>query len=284
MIATLSRGDTSVTIPLVSDTSGTPVVVRGLGKPALSIKNTGSLDPRFSDQFSGQEQYTLSGRFVGASAHQDAIQLADIIKSTILEEPIILNIDSPEFDSNITVAPGGGQQGPLKLNYEPGTKNVVGVDLALTRVGFIEVESTQIANTPTGSGNGPIELSRDGTTVTLTKDIAVERTVGRPNSVIRASVLKDPKYIDKAKSAFDQFELRAQFTQNAVSTINELVDMFRPKLRGLRGIGLNFNGLYGMGEMRVVPFGSEAIRFTRNAGQRGISVTPKITLRRVFSP
>jgi len=280
MIATLSRLNTTVTIPLVSDTSGTPVVVRGLGKPALSIKNTGSLDPRFVDQFSGLEQYTLSGRFVGQSAHQDAIQLADVVKSNAAGDPIILNIDSDEFDTNITVAPGAGQQGALKLTYEPGTKNVVGVDLALTRVGQTAGEDTQIASTPTASGAGPIELSRDGTTVELSKDIAVERSVGRPSSVTRQSVDLHPTYLDKAKSAYDVFELRAQFTQNAVSTINDLVDMLQPKL-DRTGVILNFNGLYGMGEMNVVPIGSEAIRFTRNAGQRGISVTPKISLRRI---
>jgi len=280
MKATVSRVNKSVTIPLVSDTSGKPVVVRGLGKPSLGIKNTGGINPRFTDQFSGLDQYKLLGRLTGPDAYQDAIRLADLVKSNAAGDPIILNIDSEEFDSDITVAPAAGQQGPLKLSYEPGTKNVVGVDLALTRVGTTNGEEEQIASTPRSAGNGPIELSANGSTVALTKDIAVERSVGRPNSVTRQSVGLDPVYTDKAKSAYDEFELRAQFTDDVVSTINDLVDMFRPKL-DRTGVTLNFNGLYGMGELDVVPVSSEAIRFTRKAGQRGISVIPKITLRRI---
>ncbi len=280
MIATISRGDTSVTLPLVDDSSGAPIAIRGLGKPNLNIQNTGGTNPRFVDQWSGLEQFTLVGRFVGPNAYQNALTLADLIKTNGGGEPLILDIDSDEFDANIEVAPGVGQQGPLTLSYEPGTKNVVIVDLALTRVSETIGSVAQETTTPTASGDGPITISAGGTSVALTLDITVDRSVGRPNSTTRKAPNTHPRYIDKAKSAFDEFELTAQVTENTIPTLNDLVDIFRPQL-DRSAVTLNFNGLYGMGKMNVVPSGSEAIRFTRNTGQNGISIIPKITLRRV---
>jgi len=280
MKATISRGDTSVTLPLVEDSTGAPIAIRGLGKPNLNIQNTGSADPRFVDQWSGLDQYTLIGRFVGNNAYSDALSLADLIKTNGGGESLILNIDSDEFDTNIEVAPGVGQQGPLTLSYEPGTKDVVIVDVSLTRVAETLGSVTQDTTTPTATGNGPITISANGQSVELNLEVTVDRTVGRPNSTTRKAPSTDPRYIDKAKSAFDEFELTAQVTQNTIPTINDLVDIFRPQLNRTP-VTLNFNGLYGMGEMDVVPSGSEAIRFTRNAGQNGISIIPKITLRRI---
>jgi len=280
MKATVSRGSTSVSIPLVDDSTGAPIAIRGLGKPNLEIQNTGGANPRFVDQWSGLDQYTLTGRFVGGSAYADAVALADLIKTNGGGEPLILDIESDEFDTNIQVAPGVGQEGPLKLLYEPGNRNVVGVDLSLTRVSETQGSVTQNTTTPTASGSGPITISANGQSVNLDLDISVTRSVGRPNSTTRKAPAQDPRYIDKAKSAYDEFELTAQVTQNTIPTINSLVEIFRPQLTR-SPVTVDFNGLYGMGSMDVVPNGSEAIRFTRNAGQNGISIIPKITLRRV---
>jgi len=280
MKATISRGSTTVTLPLVSDSTGTPLAVRGLGKPNLNMQNTGGINPRFADQWSGLDSYTLTGRFVGESAYSDAIALADLVKTNGGGEPLILNIDSDEFDSNIEVAPAAGQQSALSLSYEPGTKDVVIIDVSFTRVQGTRGSVVQEAVTPTASGNGPITISANGQSVELNLDVTVDRGVGRPESSIRKSPQSDPIYTDKAKTAHDEFELTAQVTQNTIPTINDLVDIFRPQLNRTP-VTLNFNGLYGMGAMNVVPSGSEAIRFTRNAGQNGISIIPKITLRRV---
>jgi len=280
MKATISRGSTSVTLPLVSDSTGTPLAVRGLGKPNLNMQNTGGINPRFADQWSGLDSYTLTGRFVGESAYSDAIALADLVKTNGGGEPLILNIDSDEFDSNIEVAPAAGQQSALSLSYEPGTKDVVIIDVSFTRVQGTRGSVVQEAVTPTASGNGPITIAANGQSVELNLDVTVDRGVGRPESSIRKSPQSDPIYTDKAKTAHDEFELTAQVTQNTIPTINDLVDIFRPQLNRTP-VTLNFNGLYGMGAMNVVPSGSEAIRFTRNAGQNGISIIPKITLRRV---
>jgi len=283
MKATLSRGSTSVTLPLVDDATGQPVAIRGHGKPNLNIKETGGIDPRFQDNWSGLESHTLVGRFVGTSAYQDAITLADMVKGYSHGTPLYLNIDSPEYETNIMVAPAGGQQTAMTLSYEPGSKNVVIVDLRLTRVSVNKAEQIPTypnTNTPTESGSGPLRLSNGVDIVELVKNITVDRSLGRPNSVIRRnSTERDPDYVDKAKSTFDEFELSVQFTDLPAAKIDNLVDLVRPRLTS--PISLDFNGLYGMGSMDVVPNGSEAIRFTRNAGQNGISIIPKITLRRV---
>lgn len=283
MKATLTRAGTSVTLPLVSDATGQPVAVRGHGKPNLQIKETGGVNPRFSDNWSGLESHTLVGRLTGNRAYGDAIILGDLIKEYSNGDPLFLDIDSPEYESNIMVAPAGGQQTALTLSYPPGNKDVVIVDLSLTRVSRTKgepIDTYPNADTPAAFGDGPLTLSSTFDSVDLVKNITVDRSVGRPNSVIRrTSTERDPDYVDKAKSTFDEFELSVQFTENSAAKIDSLVDMVRPRLD--TPLSLNFNGLYGMGAMNVVPPGSEAIRFTRNAGQNGISIIPKITLRRV---
>lgn len=282
MKATLSRGGESVDVPLVEDTSGAPIAIRGVGKPNLQIKNTGSVNPRFSDIFSGLDQYTLVGRFVGSAAYEDALTLADFMKENPPEgEPLILNIDSDEFDTDITVVPGAGQEGALTLGYEPGTKDVVIADISLTRVSNITGTIDQDATTPRASGDGPIQISKGGTTVDLELDVTVDRSIGRPEDVTRRGVQEDPFQIVKTKSAYDEFELSVTYTQDAVSIINDLVDLFRPQLQN-DPLTLDFNGLYGMGSMNVVPVGSEAIRFIRTSGTRGVSIIPSMTLRRVL--
>jgi len=282
MKATLSRDGTSVDVPLVDDSSGAPIAVRGVGKPNLQIKETGSVNPRFSDIFSGIDQYTLVGRFVGENAYDDALTLADLVKSNPPDsDPLLLDIDSDEFDSNIKVVPGAGQEGAITLSYEPGTKNVVIADISLTRVSELTGKISQDAETPRASGNGPIQISDGQTTVDLELDVTVDRSVGRPADVTRRGIGSDPFQIVKSKSAYDEFELSVTYTQDAVATINDLVDLFRPQLQN-DPLTLNFNGLYGMGAMNVVPVGSEAIRFARTSGSRGISVIPSMTLRRVL--
>jgi len=281
MKATLSRNGTSVDLPLVEDSSGAPVAIRGVGKPNLEIRDTGSVNPRFSDQWSGLDQYTLVGRFYGQDAHSDALTLADLAKTNDPDNPLLLNINSPEFDSDITVVPGAGQQGAVTLAYEPGVKNVVIADVSLTRVSDIQGSIQQQATTPTASGSGPIQISRGSTTVDLELDVTVDRSIGRPNDTTKRNVDTDPYYIAKAKSAYDEFELSVTYTQDTISTINDLVDIFRPQL-GRDSLTLDFNGLYGMGAMSVAPVGSEAIRFVRNSGTSGVSIVPKITLRRVI--
>jgi hypothetical protein len=187
-----------------------------------------------------------------------------------------------EFDTDINVVPAAGQDQALSIEYNPGWKNYVIVDLSLTRISEIVGSYNQSASTPTAAGTGPIQLSYNNT-IDLVKDVTVERTVGRPKSVVRKSPNKDdPYYIDKYKTAHDSFELSFEITENTITTVNNIVDMFRTQL-ARDALTLDFQGLFGMGSFDVVPFGSGALRTQRVSGEQGTNNVPTIQLRRVLT-
>lgn len=279
--ATIERGSTSVTLPLVDSQSGTPVFVRSIGKPQLQIQETGSIQPRHIDVWSGNLQYTLLGRLTDSSAYTKAITLADLIKENGNGTPLTLNANISEVDTDIQAVPAAGQDQSLQLVYPPGRRNEVQVDLGLTRVSRSEGYD-QPANTPTASGTGPIQITDGSTTVDLTADVEVTRNVGRPNSVVRRSPEEYPWHVDTHKTAADTFELSLQFVDNAITKVNNVAELFSQKL-GRSSLDLKFNGLYGMGTLSVVPEGSEAIRLVRPSGEQGTNVIPTINLRRVIS-
>lgn len=279
--ATLSRGSTSVSIPLL-DSGGAPVIGVDHGKPNLEIQRTGSLNPRHIDQYSGLESYTLLGRFTSSTAYQDVITLADLIKSNSNGNDLELSIPLPEFNNPMIVAPAAGQQEAVSLEYLPGRRDWVDVDIGLTRVNQTLGGGDQPATTPTASGTGPIELSYQGTSVALDREVTVSRAVGRPQSTVRrSSSSTHPNYYDKFKTAHDAFELAFETGPGNLSKITDLVSMFNTQL-GRKSLTLNFNGLYGMGSMNVVPAGSGALRHLRPAGEQGTKLVPKISLRRVI--
>jgi hypothetical protein len=281
-VATLERGNTSVSLPLLSDSSGTPLVVRSIGKPNLNIQETGAINPRSLDQWSGLEQYTLTGRFDGPTAYSDAITLCDLIKANGDGEAITLNIDMPDYDSDMSVVPGAGQDSALSVVTNPGWRNYVEVDLSLTRVSDTLGGGDQPANTPTANGSGPITLSDGVDTVELTSDIEVTRSVGRPQDVVRRSPNnRDPIHISKFKTASDTFELSFEFSEDTVTETNKVVDIFRRQL-GRNSLTLDFQGLFGLGAFDVVPDGSEAVRHNRQAGYKSSGLIPSVTLRRVL--
>jgi hypothetical protein len=281
--ATLERGNTTVTLPLLSDSSGTPLVVRSIGKPNLNIQETGAINPRHLDQWSGLEQHTLTGRFDGNNAYSNAITLCDLIKSNGNGNPITLNINMPDYDTDIPVVPGAGQDSALSVVYNPGWRNYVEVDLSLTRVHESIGGGNQTATTPTAKGTGPVQITDGNDTVDLTSDIEVTRSVGRPQDVVRRSPNnQDPLHIGKFKTAADTFELSFEFSENTVAETNKLVDIFRQQL-GSTSLTLDFQGQYGLGAFDVIPDGSEAVRHNRQAGYKSSGLIPSVTLRRVLS-
>jgi hypothetical protein len=278
-VATLSRGGTSIDIPLLG--SGQELVLGvDLGKPNLNIQESGELQPRFNDQWSGQETYTLLGQFTNSDAYSKAITLADLIKSNSNGESAILNIDLPEIDTDIKVAPAAGNESALSINYIPGRKNWIQLDLGLTRIKSTRAGGEQEATTPTASGSGPITLSDGSTTVEMSTDIEVVRNVGRPNSVIRRSPDAYPYYEDKRKAAYDSFELNFEFVENTTQQVLDIRSLINQRL-GRTPLTLDFNGLYGMGAMDVIPEGSRSLRHTRQSGQEGTSLVPTLNLRRI---
>ena len=282
--ATLTRGSTTVELTLL-ESGGSPVATVDHGKPTLVEHNTGALDPRTQDQFAGLTTYNLLGRFVTDTAYQDAIELADLIKSHSNGNDLLLNVDIPEFDTDIKVAPAVGQEQAVSMVYNPGRRDWVDVDIGLTRISELtagSVGSDQLASTPTATGTGPVQLSYSGTTVDLTSDVTVERSVGRPQSDTQGQVPNNyPIYQDKQKTAHESFELSLEFVTDAVSKVTQLKDMFNTKL-GRTSFTLDFNGLYGLGSFNVVPDGSGALRHIRVAGEQGVTQVPTINLRRVY--
>lgn len=281
MKATIERGGTSVEIPLLEPNSRTQVVSRDVGKPNLNIRDTGTINPRHDDFWSGVEQYTLTGKFTDNDAYQKAITLCDLIKSGNQGNRLLLNINSPDYDSDIEVCPSAGADEAVSVAYNPGWKNYVEVNVSLTRVGETVGEVDQQATTPTASGDGPITISHRGDSVTLKSDVTVERSVGRPNSVTRRRPDKYPLYLDKYKTAYDGFEISFEFVENIGSNVDEILQIFSRQL-GRESITLDFNGLYGMGAFDVVPPSSQSLRHATQAGMAESGQIPTIQLRRVL--
>jgi len=278
--ATILRGNTSVSLDLIAD-GGTPLVSRDIGRPSLQFQQNGELLPRHIDHYSGLETYTLLGRFFGSNAYSNANTLADLLKSNPNGTPLTLNIGMPEYDTDMTVMSAAGQEQAVELNYPPGKKDTVEIDVGLTRVSDSLGGTDQAATTPTAAGSGPVQLSDDNNTVDLVEDIGVSRTVGRPqDQAKKAPDTAFPRMIAKTKSAYEAFEISLQFNSDTVTTINNLADMFNQKLRR-DSLTLNFNGQYGLGSFDVVPDGSGALRHVRESGKKNTMIVPTINLRRV---
>jgi len=277
---TLSRGGTSIDIQLVEE-SGEQLLSATFGKPEVNVRESGgTLQPRVQDQWSGVENYQLVGRVFD---YQTAHDLADLIKSA-KSDPLELAIPLAEYPNTVTVAPGAGQEGALSLSFPSGKKNSVDVDLSLTRVGDVFGSFTQQATTPTASGSGPVQLSVGGTTVDLpTADLSLERTVGRPNDVVRRQPQQsDPRYEVKPKVTNDVFSLSFQTVENIPSTLNTLTDnIFRSRL-GRTGLTLKFNGVLGLGDVQCIPVGSGPFRQVHQSG-KGWVINPVLELRRILN-
>lgn len=282
MDATLSRGSTTINIPLLGE-SQDPLVNVDFGKPEIQIQQTGAAEPRAMDQWSGVEQINLLGKYTTSSAYQNAIDLAQLVKEYSGGDPLILNIPMAEFDTDMKVAPAAGQDQSLSMAYPAGYKNRVDLDLSLTRIKSTFADGTQEVTTPTATGTGPIQFTNGSATVDITSNVEVSRSVGRPNSSVDRSKGTYPNYFDKRKAAYDAFELSFEFVDNATGTITSLVnDIFKPK-SGRSGITLDFNGLYGLGAFSVIPDGGSAIRYQRISGEQGISQIPTVTVRRILT-
>jgi hypothetical protein len=159
---------------------------------------------------------------------------------------------------------------------------VVDVELSLTRVNQVRGTANQDASTPTSSGSGPLKLSNASSNVTMSEDITITRTVGRPGGAIRSSTSQNPNYIDHRKTAFDSFDIEFQLFKSGPSKVATLAkDIIQPTL-GTTPLTLDFQGLFNMGSFSVIPNGSGALRYQRRAGQKSIENVPTLTLRRVF--
>ena len=269
--------------------SGSPLFSVDIGKPELNIYENGELQPRFLDTRSLIENYSITSQLTGENAYSNAIQLADIIKSrtgdngTLTVELNGTNIPDAYPTSPTTVAPAAEQERAVEFTYSPGRKNVVDVEAQFTRVGNVNGNANQAASTPTNTeGNGPITISNGATTVELFEDIAITRTVGRPNSTIRGTTRTYPNYTDHRKTAYDAFDIAFQLYENGPAKVVDLANEILGAPLGRESLTLDFQGLFGLGSFNVIPDGSQAFRFQRVAGQKDIENVPTISLRRVI--
>ncbi len=282
--ANLSRGGFDIDLPLIGE-PGEQVSNVTIGKPNQQIHNTGSLNPRFTDQRSGIREHQLLGRLTDSSdsgdgrkqAYATAANLADLIKSGLNGSPITLNIPLDEYDSNLSVVPQAGQDAALTLEYEPGAPANVGVQLGLSQVDRVLGTVNQTASTPTTTGSGPIQIIGPSSTIDVVQDVSISRQIGRPNSEIGTDTAELPYYTDRRKTAYDAFEIRFQ-SSDPSGTVKDIADMFTNQLAN-NPLTLDFNGLYGLGSFSVTPQGSDGLRHIRTTGIEGEVVIPAANLR-----
>lgn len=276
---TLSRSGTSIDIPLEEE-AGEQLLAVTFGKPELQVRDGGgTLLPRVQDRWSGIETFSLVGKMYD---YQTTHNLADLVQSAS-GDALTLEIPLDEYPDSVQVAPAAGQDSALSLSYPAGRRDLVDVELSLTRVDRTNASTEQQASTPTASGTGPVELRVSGTSIPLpTAGLSLERTVGRPNDVIRRqSGASDPYHIAKAKPTSDVFTLSFETIEDIPSTLNTLTDeIFRTRL-GRGGLVLDFNGVLGLGEFDVVPVGSGPFRQVHQAG-KGWVINPTLELRRIL--
>jgi len=277
-VATLSRGQESIDIPLQEE-GGEILLSATYGDPEIDIRTSGgTLDPRVNSRWSGVENYQLVGKLYD---YETAHDLADMVK-TASTDPLELSIPNPTYPDTVQVCASAGSDSALSLDFPAGRKDLVDVELTLTRVGVTQGSLEQEASTPRATGSGPVQLQIGTTTVDLpTADLSLERTVGRPNDVVRRQPsTADPRHVVKAKVASDVFTFSWETLNDIPETLNAITDnIFREQL-GRSGVTVDFNGVLGLGAIEAVPVGSSPFRQVHQAGRGWVSV-PTLELRRI---
>lgn len=284
--ATLSRGSTSVTFDVVQDGKGL-AIARDIGKPQGDFKDVGHEDPRHRDDFNAADVFTVIGRLQGSSAYDDAQTLAEsLIKGSLSSSnPLFLDLSNFPSRGKYEVAPAS--QNAASLSYNPGIRNQVGLQLSLNLVDSTNgvTQSTQSYGSP-DSGTADIKLERAGNSVTLTKDVSVVRSVGRPSIKLLPQPATLPIAADQNKPANDVFEISGDFTgANAESDAQVLEELIVREPLATDTIELHFlDNLFSLDKYPVVPDGSQALRTTSSTAETGRIGVETLALRVVNNP
>lgn len=279
--AVLSRDGTSVTIPILAG-GGSLAIARDTGKPTASLPAVGRENPRSQDFQNAGESFVVQGLLSGANAYSGAKTLAeDLIKPrATTNTPLQLDLSALPSHTTYDVAPV--TDSALTLTYAPGSKQLVAVQLAVSVVRRTIGGSQTSGSTGTPDAGTGIKLERPGTSesVTLTDDLTVTRTVGRPNGKLQPSPSARPIYIDQNKPAVDEWEISASNVPEA-DGVALAEDLVRDRL-GQESLELHFLGnLLGLDQYDVFPAGSQAVRYTFQAGATGFVNVPTLKLRTV---
>lgn len=283
--ATLSRGGTSVDIPLLGD-SDSLLVARDVGKPTLDTYQTGQENPRSRDHRHASDAWTIVGVLHGGTAYADAQTLAeDLIKSRgTTGTPLQLDLSNLPSRGTYDVAPASDRA--LTLTYEPGRSQMVGVQLTVNVVDGTIGGSQQAAGTTSPDAGDGIKLEGTSNSLIFDADQTVTRQVGRPNAKLQPQNKELPLLIDHNKPASDVFELSAELHDSSAEadaqTLEE--DITRDRL-GTSTLTVHFlNNLFGLDAYAVVPMGTQAVRTSMAAGQTGRVGVEKLALQVVNNP
>lgn len=278
--ATLSRGGTSVDIPLIEDPN-TLVMARDIGKPTQKIRDVGREDPVIMDSLNANDNWTIAGILHGSNAYSDAKTLAETIIKPRLSSALTLDLSDLPNKSSYSVVPT--LESSLRLTYVPGIRKLVGVQLSLATVDSVantsSDQNSQSYSSP-DSGSG-IKLARSSNSVTLTNNLEVTRTVGRPGITLNPNPATLPIAIDQNRPATDRFEISGDLTSSSAesnaTTLEE--DVLRQQL-GSGDLTLHFlDNLFSLDAYPVTPDGSGAGRTTFQSGQIGQVGVPSLKLR-----
>lgn len=269
---TVSRSGTSVTIEALEDGGGNPLVSRDVGKPNLEVSSVGFEDPITNDSLSSQSLFTVVGRLTGSSAYSDAKTLAESIIKPRLSTGTPVQLDLSNLPNRSTYDTAPSQQQSLVLTYPPGMRNNVQVQLTLQEGEnfFGGSLSTQSYGSP-DSGSG-VKFDDGTNTVTLSSDLEVKRTVGRPATEAKATTNELPDLDDKSDPASDVFELTGQFTgANSESDTKTLEETIIRQQYGYGELDLHFlDNLYSLDKYPVMPDGSQALRTSFQSADTGV--------------
>lgn len=267
---TVSRGSESVTMD-VYEQAGNLHIARDVGKPESRVYMTGAEAPKASDTRAPMETYTVIGQLVGPGAYADARTLAeDIVLPHSGGTSATLDLSNVSGLSSESVAFIGER--PVAFGYPPGQGEWVSVQLQATVVTDTlgGTGGADSGGTP-GSGTGPVTLSRGGTSITLSDNIDLERTVGRPANKSRHPSDDDPYVVDRRRAYMDSWDISGLWRSNAATNQSDLLDtIIKPPLKQ-DALTLDFNGVYGLGSYTVHPVGSQSARVSWLAGETGMN-------------
>lgn len=278
--AVLSRGSTSVTIPLLAD-GNSLAVARDVGKPNMQYHDVGREDPLPLDNLSAGDAFTFVGVLHGSNAYSDAKTLAEsLVKARATTgTPLQLDLSSLPNKGTYDVAPISSSA--LTLSYVPGRRRMVGLQATLSAVDTTlgGDQTTQTHGSP-DSGNG-IKLTDGSNPVTLNSELEVVRKVGRPKGELNPRPATLPTYIDKNDPASDVFEISGELTgTNAEADATTLEETLVRSRKGTGSLTLHFlSGLFGLDSYTVNPEGSQAVRTVFKAGHKSDVEVAKLAVR-----
>jgi hypothetical protein len=269
--------------------AGELLVAEDVGHPNAKLYQVGDTSsPRFRDHRSTLTTFTCVGQLIGPSAYEDAKFLADeLVKPYSNDTPLELDLSDVSLYADrapFTVAPLTASA--LKLHYPPTQKDWVSLEVSMPVVDeyiasdFGEIAEPTAEADPGAQKQVTIRDAEGPLAVSIDHNVDVVREVGRPNSGLRPTTSKHPRFVDRRRAASDTFEIQGVLDgPESTPESQELSELFG-KIRGEEEMVLSFDGgLYELGAYPVFPEGSRAIRLATDAGEINETAVQSLALR-----